>query len=471
MDPAAIEFLQSYESELVGMQRPDKGVINVLTMLASDNIDAPPVANGIVACIEKCIRMFPPNKKLIPLYLMDSIVKNVGAIYTHLFVQNLTDIFCTSFAAVDNQTRASYIKLLDTWKAQSVFPPAKNEEIRTRLAAMLQSGIPSNRPGLDRRPEPERRGMMPGVPGNGSGMMPGYHGGGMHPAVGMNPMHGNIPNNPVTVSSIQEQQTLLQNRVYGLVNSLMPQQPAQPMGLSGLPPNMQMIESHLLPQPNPLQQLLEDFQLQQGLKDAVGVKDSVEEYAPRQLNSKDLNSREVLDVVYRLYEGQPFICKTDGRRFRSQEDLSNHLDRLFEINRAKKENLGARERHWFKVISEWTACKDLVLRKPVDLKVQVDGQPPQESAAFQESVVPADDGAFTGDPRCSACSEKMKKEYDKEEDRWVFRGAVRVNGNGQVDSAGLFLVHQKCYQEGATYSDVHVASTPRTQEALSSWGS
>eukprot|EP00960_Hanusia_phi_P067551 766653-Hanusia_phi.AAC.13 len=168
MDPAAIEFLQSYESELVGMQRPDKGVINVLTMLASDNIDAPPVANGIVACIEKCIRMFPPNKKLIPLYLMDSIIKNVGTVYTHLFMQNLTEIFCNSFAAVDNQTRASYIKLLDTWKvsdsssssssslsliqshqAQSVFPPAKNEEIRTRLAAMLQVR-------LDHPPPPPR---------------------------------------------------------------------------------------------------------------------------------------------------------------------------------------------------------------------------------------------------------------------------------------------------------------------------
>ena len=67
MDPAAIEFLQSYESELVGMQRPDKGVINVLTMLASDNIDAPPVANGIVACIEKCIRMVQSAFFVLPL--------------------------------------------------------------------------------------------------------------------------------------------------------------------------------------------------------------------------------------------------------------------------------------------------------------------------------------------------------------------------------------------------------------------
>eukprot|EP00960_Hanusia_phi_P067549 766653-Hanusia_phi.AAC.11 len=317
-------------------------------------------------------------------------------------------------------------------------------------------------------------------------------------------------------------------------------------------------------QPNPLQQLLEDFQAQQGFKGAVGMKDSdvsnkvgisdmssmhpvpavsQVEYAPRKLNSKDLNSlfnspslphllcfldvlrpfvssscvtsfhlpryhslslsftllhsppsslpslslslpspslistthttcsRDVSDVVHRLYEGQPFICKTDGKRFRSEQHLGDHLDRLFEINRAKKENLGARERHWFKVISEWVGCKDLALRKPVDLKVQVDGRPSQETAVPQESLVSADDGAFTGDPRCSACSEKLKREYDKEEDRWVFRGAVRVNGNGLVDSAGLFLVHQKCYQEGAHYSDAVVASTPRTQEALSSWGS
>ena len=87
-----------------------------------------------------------------------------------------------------------------------------------------------------------------------------------------------------------------------------------------------MMESHLLPQPNPLQQLLEDFQLQQGLKDAVGVKDSVvsnkvgishissmppapaasqEEYAPRKLNSKELNRFDlVICLLFAIY----FTC-------------------------------------------------------------------------------------------------------------------------------------------------------------------
>lgn len=37
-------------------------------------------------------------------------------------VQNLTEVFSGAFSIVDNKMRESFIKLLDTWRTQSVFP-------------------------------------------------------------------------------------------------------------------------------------------------------------------------------------------------------------------------------------------------------------------------------------------------------------------------------------------------------------
>ena len=68
---------------------------------------------------------------------MDSIVKNVGGAYSSLFMTNLTPTFCDAFGVVDNKTRQSFIKLLDTWQTQSVFSQQKNDEIRLRLKIQI----------------------------------------------------------------------------------------------------------------------------------------------------------------------------------------------------------------------------------------------------------------------------------------------------------------------------------------------
>jgi hypothetical protein len=86
-----------------------------------------------------------PQLKLIPLYLMDSIVKNVGGSYSNLFMANLTHTFYDAFSVADNKTRQSMIKLLDTWQTQSVFSQQKNNEIRLRLAAILTAETNSER--------------------------------------------------------------------------------------------------------------------------------------------------------------------------------------------------------------------------------------------------------------------------------------------------------------------------------------
>ena len=76
---------------------------------------------------------------MIPLYVMDSILKNVGGVFTRIVMQNLAAVFSGAFAHVDNAIRASMIKLLDTWQTQAVFPPHLIDDIRGRLAVVLQA--------------------------------------------------------------------------------------------------------------------------------------------------------------------------------------------------------------------------------------------------------------------------------------------------------------------------------------------
>ena len=73
---------------------------------------------------------------MIPLYVMDSILKNVGGVFTRIVMQNLPAVFSGAFAHVDNAIRASMIKLLDTWQTQAVFPPHLIDDIRARLAGV-----------------------------------------------------------------------------------------------------------------------------------------------------------------------------------------------------------------------------------------------------------------------------------------------------------------------------------------------
>ena len=136
------QFLRTYEMELYSMQRPDKSVINTLTMRAADQIENDALSKGIVFTIERCIQQIQPHKKLIPLYVMDSIIKNVGGLYTRLMMHNLASIFSGAFNEVDNSMRVQLIKLLDTWQTQNVFSQETIDDIRNRLKVILQDPTP-----------------------------------------------------------------------------------------------------------------------------------------------------------------------------------------------------------------------------------------------------------------------------------------------------------------------------------------
>ncbi|XP_044225973.1 pre-mRNA cleavage complex 2 protein Pcf11 isoform X1 [Thunnus albacares] len=122
---------REYQSSLEDLTYNSKPHINMLTILAEENLD---FAKDIVAIIEAQISKAPSAEKLPVLYLVDSIVKNVGGEYLAVFAKNLITSFLCVFEKVDENTRKSLFKLRSTW--DEVFPLKKLYALDVRVNAV-----------------------------------------------------------------------------------------------------------------------------------------------------------------------------------------------------------------------------------------------------------------------------------------------------------------------------------------------
>ncbi|KAI8488963.1 mRNA 3' end processing factor [Branchiostoma belcheri] len=120
--------VEEYESSLADLTFNSKPHINMLTMLAEENVKYAP---HIVRLIEAQLNKATSSEKLPVMYLMDSIVKNVGGDYCTLFSQNIVSTFCNIFEQVDEKTRMSLYKLRSTW--DTIFTAKKLYALDSRV--------------------------------------------------------------------------------------------------------------------------------------------------------------------------------------------------------------------------------------------------------------------------------------------------------------------------------------------------
>lgn len=191
----------------------------------------------------------------------------------------------------------------------------------------------------------------------------------------------------------------------------------------------------------------------------------------RTLNASDLNSQDVAPVVRGLYDDQPHECKSDGRRFKAKEDLQRHLDKLFAINKSRKDCTGVKERQWFRKVEDWVMCVDVIERPTAPVvadaknsnRMEIEVPKSDVKAEAEENDaerVPAED--FEHGVRCRACNEELRRLYDAEDDCWIFKGVLRVNPAGQTDEHGRILVHRKCFQPGNHFAGDVMSPVPVT---------
>ncbi|KAI8802111.1 hypothetical protein BJ742DRAFT_834613 [Cladochytrium replicatum] len=121
---AELETLrQEYRASVGDLTFNCRSIITNLTIIAQENSHA---ASVIVQVIEDQIRNAPPKQKLPVFYLLDSICKNLGAVYTKQFSQNLIRTYLVAFDAMENEEKQRLQKVLMTWwnhPGGPLFPP------------------------------------------------------------------------------------------------------------------------------------------------------------------------------------------------------------------------------------------------------------------------------------------------------------------------------------------------------------
>ncbi|KAG8623578.1 hypothetical protein KVT40_008554 [Elsinoe batatas] len=176
------EVAADFKDCLNDLQMNNRYEISNLTIIAKENIEH---AQALSKALEHHIRTTAPTRKLPSLYVLDSIVKNVGSPYTIYLARNLFSTFMDSYTLVDPKVRKSMESMLSTWKEPvpgsmeptPVFPPETTSVIETALAKVKavsnRSAMP--RPGsaaYRNTPTPPGQGQrypMPGQPPHQNG--------------------------------------------------------------------------------------------------------------------------------------------------------------------------------------------------------------------------------------------------------------------------------------------------------------
>ncbi|KAH6897437.1 hypothetical protein B0T10DRAFT_186333 [Thelonectria olida] len=180
MSSESAEVAEDYRLALEDLSSNMRFEISNLTVIARENTEH---ALAIAEVIQQHILKAPPIKKLPALYVLDSIVKNVGTPYTLYFGRNLFKTFMESYAVVQQPVRRKMEEMLRTWKEpvpgsmdnRPVFQPELVRPIENALMKVRAASMPTQGPipGRPRAPMPHRD--TPTPPGmRGQGVSPGY---------------------------------------------------------------------------------------------------------------------------------------------------------------------------------------------------------------------------------------------------------------------------------------------------------
>jgi CID domain len=468
-----------YDAFLNTLTFNSKEIINNMTRVAADNLAS---VNAIASVIEHRIVAVPHPRKLPCLYLLDSISKNIGPVYVNRFRPGLYRCFVAAYDPADPQTRASMMRLLNTWPP--VFGHEPVEAIRRHIAASGPA------------PAPGPSNIQQNVPATGStivavknpaldhidrlaGALTRTIASGMAPS----PLDCNTLSSLISVQLAQTNPPLphpIRTKLLALHAQFAPLSGAGP----AIGPHPQAVGNRMpgsMPRSMPLMlrqqqqsMLMPGFPGMPALPGipnlaAVSIPRSAPPMplvtAPHVLRFADLKSMSHADVVRSLYTELTFLSKSDGMRFRTQMALRAHMDWLFAQNKRKRARDRATggsgvSRCWYDATPVF-----LGTATATDPGAAFSKTPLTLGAAFssattghtrtggtgQDTTDELDDtggnggmssdvscAAMGGDEVCPACCEGFQSSWDDDKQSWMLKDAVRSSEDGHAYHSGCY---------------------------------
>jgi pre-mRNA cleavage complex 2 protein Pcf11 len=152
-------------------------------------------------------------------------------------------------------------------------------------------------------------------------------------------------------------------------------------------------------------------------------------------------------MIALLYEiGLPYVSQADARRFRTQLELSHHLDALFRKKQVAKTMVATRERGWYASDLVW--CRDSANEPLPDVSKTSQHDTTSGTSADgtgDKSTYPVDE---TRD-HCVVCGNLFKMVMDHDVDEYVYencREITVINDDAAATESSEQLVHVTCWK-------------------------
>ena len=169
----------------------------------------------------------------------------------------------------------------------------------------------------------------------------------------------------------------------------------------------------------------------------------------RSLFTNDGIKQKNTAVIGILYEvGLPFQSSADGRRFRTQLELSKHLDALFKRAQLEKSISRAEERGWYITDNAWQGqAEEVSAQTSTDPAVpDATAQSPDDGYDPETSTMPADENR----DRCVVCGLNFRMFFDNEEGIYQYKNCreIEVLNDDEValNESEQMLVHVTCWR-------------------------
>lgn len=168
---------------------------------------------------------------------------------------------------------------------------------------------------------------------------------------------------------------------------------------------------------------------------------------PSQFTNEGIKKKVPMAIAMLYDMGLPFLSSADGRRFKTQIELSRHLDALFRKNQIEKSIARTEERGWCVTDKVWTleaTPEDTIQSGAIDSAID-NPQPKPAADDGETEAFPADE---TRD-RCAICGINFKMFFDNNEGTYMYSNCREIevlNDEVALDDSENMLVHATCWK-------------------------